>query len=57
MTRFELFILLGNAEMESPEDVAIALRSLAARFDEQGWAARTYIWDANGNTVGKWVAS
>lgn len=52
---FTLKIDLGNAAMSSPEDVAGALESVAAKVrdgrDEGG------IRDLNGNTVGRWTVS
>jgi hypothetical protein len=49
---FQLKIQLGNAEMDTPEHVAAALRRVAEKLD----AGFTYgpIADVNGNTVGSY---
>lgn len=46
-------IKLGNAAMQTPEDVAGVLRTIADRF-EQGFTEGK-IRDMNGNTVGSFV--
>jgi hypothetical protein len=54
---FTLTINLGNAAMQTPDDVARALAVVASRV------VRCYsgldgdvgkVWDDNGNTVGQW---
>ena len=63
MGQFELTIRLGNAEMQTPEDVADLLEKIVADLLEMGgdWRAdgradnhtRT-VRDVNGNRVGGW---
>ena len=64
MDRFTLLIELGGAAMQTPKDVAEALRELAEYLDgvghyeqgeDVGWHldAGTFM-DVNGNTVGEW---
>ncbi len=47
----EISVQLGNAAMETPADVAFALRGLAERIERED-PARGKILDLNGNTVG-----
>jgi hypothetical protein len=54
MARFTLEIELGNAAMQTGEDVAHALRVAAAALEEVG-CSRSSIWDVNGNRVGVWT--
>lgn len=60
---FKLTITLGNAEMQSGDNVADALREtarkLANRFDGMTLPADVdgKIIDANGNIVGNWEVS
>lgn len=55
MESFSLEITLGNDAMDSPWDVAAALRALADRLEANAWGDGTApIRDANGNTVGSW---
>lgn len=53
---FTLRIDLGNDAMQTPTDVANALRVLADRLDGGVWGDGTSesIRDENGNTVGDW---
>lgn len=51
---FRLTIKLGNAEMQTPEDIAGALRDVADAV-EQG-RADGFVHDTNGNRVGSWVS-
>ena len=53
---FSLKIKLGNEAMQTPEDVAAALRSVAQAVDRVGVSSGEYgtIRDLNGNTVGSW---
>jgi len=48
---FRLEITLGNAAMESNDDVARALKKLAVSVTNGGEGK---IRDTNGNTVGEW---
>lgn len=48
--QFKLKIKLGNDAMQTPEDVAAALRKVASRLEGQTLEGR--IRDINGNTVG-----
>ena len=50
---FRLGIELGNDAMQTPEDVADALRDIADRI-ERGDLTGGGIRDENGNTVGSW---
>lgn len=50
MSEFKLSITLGNEAMQTPRDVAEALRGIAARV-HYGQAAG-FVRDENGNTVG-----
>jgi len=52
MNTFTLTINMGNDAMQTPEDVAEALRD-AARDIETG--GKEFIYDINGNKVGLWV--
>ena len=47
-----LSLEIGNAAMETPVQVARALRSVADRIEDD--ALSGVIVDANGNTVGTW---
>ena len=49
---FTLKIELGNDAMQSREDIADALRSVAQQMENGGGVG--HIMDANGNTVGKY---
>ena len=57
--KFTLEIELGNAAMQSPDDVAESLRQVSdllkhnERFGTTTDTAR--IFDDNGNTVGEWA--
>lgn len=51
--RFTLTITLGNDAMQSPVDVADALRTAADRVE--AGTAYAPIRDANGNTVGSFA--
>jgi hypothetical protein len=53
-TTFDVRITLGNDAMESANDVAAALRSIANRLDNEH-ATQGVIRDANGNAVGEWI--
>jgi len=55
--KFTLSITLGNETMETPLDVAEALRKVADRLDNlsNDWGdCGGLIRDLNGNLVGKW---
>ena len=52
---FKLTIKLGNAAMQSNEDVADALRETSAKLEANPRATRGTIRDRNGNTVGEWT--
>lgn len=56
MASFRLSIRLGNAAMESPRDVAEALRRVAAALDasDGGALLERATYDLNGNKVGEW---
>lgn len=54
MGTFTLEIQLGNAAMQTPEDVALALRELAERLEGSG-PTEGMVRDENGNTVGRWT--
>lgn len=49
-----LIITLGNDAMQTGEDVAAALRTVAAKMETAGTGANGRIRDTNGNTVGGW---
>lgn len=49
---FTLTVTLGNAAMSSVEDVASALRHVAARLDNTD-QEHGLIFDTNGNAVGR----
>lgn len=57
--KFVLKIELGNDAMQTPNDVADALRKLATRLQDCIWSgdptALERIRDANGATVGSWT--
>jgi hypothetical protein len=61
MNTFELKVQFGNEAMQSPEDLAYALRQLADGFETwQAWPSiieEGRVRDLNGNTVGEWVAT
>jgi len=50
---FELKIALGNAAMSEPEDIARALRHVAATVENTD-QTQGIVWDENGNAVGSW---
>lgn len=52
--RFNLTIKLGNDAMQTPYDVAEALRDAAQQIDMHGDMSHGRIFDANGNRVGEW---
>ncbi len=56
--RFTLTIELGNAAMQSPMDIAAALRKLAVRLSREynglNLPDSGKIMDLNGNSVGNW---
>jgi hypothetical protein len=54
---FRLMIELGNAAMQTPDQVADALRRVAAKLSDRGdfdGDESGTFRDYNGNTVGKW---
>lgn len=51
---FKMEIQIGNAEMNSAEDVAVALQKVANSLETQGWNVCNEISDVNGNRVGEW---
>lgn len=53
-TEFTLTLKLGNAAMQTPEDIAEALRVVASRLDGAGIYASEIIMDLNGERVGRW---
>lgn len=59
--QFNLSIRLGNAAMDSPEDIAAALRKVAEKVEsnlyipESDSSEVNRILDLNGNNVGNWV--
>ncbi len=61
MDRFTLTIDLGNEEMQTPMNVAEALRKLATKLERDYNALDCdlggKIMDLNGNSVGKWEVS
>jgi hypothetical protein len=52
MTEFRLTIRLGNDAMQTPEDVACALREVSWLLD--AGATSSNVRDDNGNVVGGW---
>lgn len=54
---FSLAIEIGNSAMESPDDVARALRRLADELETSSAAGNGRIRDDNGNAVGRWTFS
>ncbi len=55
--KFQLVISLGNESMQTQDDIASALREVVTRLDNEpefGVGSCGYIYDANGNNVGKW---
>lgn len=57
---FELKIVMGNAAMQTPADVAEALYQLARGLETWDvWPeliSDGFVKDANGNRVGTWIA-
>ena len=53
MNKFEINIDLGNEAMETAEDVARALETVATRLRRQGDFFAGIIHDLNGNSVGE----
>ncbi len=51
MARFELELTLGNAGMETTEDITRALQEVALKINRAGVTAG-FIRDENGNRVG-----
>ncbi len=51
MPEFSLNIDLGNAAMQTPDDVAVALRIIANRLNDDDVRCAA-IFDLNGNRVG-----
>lgn len=51
---FRLEITMGNDAMDSPADVAAALRVIADQLDADPWKHPRTVRDLNGNTVGAW---
>lgn len=51
--QFTARIRLGNSEMQTPEDVARALREVADCLEGSGLSSHG-ILDVNGNRVGEW---
>jgi hypothetical protein len=58
MSHFSLKITLGNEAMQTPDDVAAALRQVADRLDGTAFVEHdgAKIRDTNGNTVGLWFS-
>lgn len=54
-TEFTLTLKLGNAAMQTPSDIAEALRTVASRLDTAGVYANEIIMDQNGARVGSWA--
>lgn len=55
MDEFTLNIKLGNDAMQTPEDIAEALRKVANALDDGFLSTSNHgILDVNGNTVGEW---
>jgi hypothetical protein len=56
MDTFKIEIKIGNAGMQTPGDVAVALRAVARAITGMDWDevsdAPSRIFDENGNTVG-----
>lgn len=60
MEQFALRIEMGNEAMQTPQDIANALREAADkldRLDPEITFSKGSIHDLNGNKVGKWEAS
>lgn len=60
MDKFMLTIEMGNDAMQRAEDVSDALQRLASYLDHEGPEVMKMdgaIFDANGNTVGRWEVS
>lgn len=53
-SEFTLTLKLGNAAMQTPADIAEALRTVANRLDAAGIYANEIIMDENGARVGSW---
>ena len=53
---FRLSITLGNDAMQTPMDIAAALRDIADALDYTERDSGT-IFDYNGNSVGRWEIS
>lgn len=53
-TEFTLTLKLGNVAMQTPADIAEALRQVANRLDAAGVYANEIIMDLNGARVGTW---
>lgn len=53
-SEFTLTLKLGNAAMQTPADIAEALRTVANRLDAAGIYASETIMDLNGARVGSW---
>lgn len=51
---FELVLDIGNAEMQTPEDIAAALEEVASKL--RRGRSDSAILDVNGNEVGYWAA-
>jgi hypothetical protein len=59
MDEFYLSIELGNAAMQTPDQVAVALREVADKLTDRGdfaFPEGGKLRDYNGNTVGEWEA-
>ena len=52
---FHVSLALGNAAMQDKFDIALALRDIASRIENDERTGR--IRDANGNTVGRFYFS
>lgn len=59
MPEFKLNIELGNAAMQTPQDVAAALRKVADKVDTfvPGEGCFLPVVDLNGNSVGSFIAT
>ncbi len=55
--KFTLEITLGNDAMQTPEDVAYALRQVINTLEQIGFNSHGRIPDVNGNRVGEWSVS